>query len=115
MSQTPLLDTINLPQDLRRLDKKQLPQIAAELRAFLLDSIGKTGGHFASNLGAVELTIALHYVYDTPEDKWFGMSAIKAIRTKSLPAAKIKCTPCAATAVWRVFPNAASPNMTRLA
>ena len=69
MSQTPLLDTINLPQDLRRLDKKQLPQIAAELRAFLLDSIGKTGGHFASNLGAVELTIALHYVYDTPEDK----------------------------------------------
>ena len=69
MSQTPLLDTINLPQDLRRLDKKQLPQVAAELRAFLLDSIGKTGGHFASNLGAVELTIALHYVYDTPEDK----------------------------------------------
>ena len=69
MGQTPLLDTINLPQDLRRLDKKQLPQVAAELRAFLLDSIGKTGGHFASNLGAVELTIALHYVYDTPEDK----------------------------------------------
>ena len=69
MSQTPLLDTINLPQDLRRLDKKQLPQVAAELRVFLLDSIGKTGGHFASNLGAVELTIALHYVYDTPEDK----------------------------------------------
>ena len=69
MSHTPLLDTINLPQDLRRLDKKQLPQVAAELRAFLLDSIGKTGGHFASNLGAVELTIALHYVYDTPEDK----------------------------------------------
>ena len=68
MSQTPLLDTINLPQDLRRLDKKQLPQVAAELRAFLLDSIGKTGGHFASNLGAVELTIALHYVYNTPED-----------------------------------------------
>ena len=69
MSHTPLLDTINLPQDLRRLDKKQLPQVAAELRAFLLDSIGKTGGHFASNLGAVELTIALHYVYDAPEDK----------------------------------------------
>ena len=68
MSHTPLLDTINLPQDLCRLDKKQLPQVAAELRAFLLDSIGKTGGHFASNLGAVELTIALHYVYNTPED-----------------------------------------------
>ncbi|MGN6927461.1 1-deoxy-D-xylulose-5-phosphate synthase, partial [Neisseria sp. P0015.S010] len=47
---------------------KQLPQVAAELREFLLDSVGKTGGHFASNLGAVELTVALHYVYDTPED-----------------------------------------------
>ena len=69
MSHTPLLDTVDSPQDLRRLDKKQLPQVAAELREFLLDSIGKTGGHFASNLGAVELTIALHYVYDTPEDK----------------------------------------------
>ena len=68
MSHTPLLDTIHLPQDLRRLDKSLLPQVAAELRAFLLDSIGKTGGHFASNLGAVELTIALHYVYNTPED-----------------------------------------------
>ena len=68
MSHTPLLDTVGSPQDLRRLDKKQLPQVAAELREFLLDSIGKTGGHFASNLGAVELTIALHYVYNTPED-----------------------------------------------
>ena len=69
MSHTPLLDTVGSPQDLRRLDKKQLPQVAAELRGFLLDSIGKTGGHFASNLGAVELTVALHYVYHTPEDK----------------------------------------------
>ena len=68
MSHTPLLDTIHLPQDLRRLDKSLLPQVAAELRAFLLESVGQTGGHFASNLGAVELTIALHYVYDTPED-----------------------------------------------
>ncbi|WP_107855572.1 1-deoxy-D-xylulose-5-phosphate synthase [Neisseria weaveri] len=69
MSQTPLLDTIDLPEDLRLLDKKQLPQVAAELRSFLLDSVGQTGGHFASNLGAVELTVALHYVYNTPDDK----------------------------------------------
>ncbi|WP_304667587.1 1-deoxy-D-xylulose-5-phosphate synthase [Neisseria uirgultaei] len=69
MNPSPLLDLIDSPQDLRRLEKKQLPQVAAELRAFLLDSIGKTGGHFASNLGAVELTLALHYVYNTPEDK----------------------------------------------
>lgn len=68
MNPSPLLDIIDTPQDLRRLEKKQLPQVAAELREFLLNSVGKTGGHFASNLGAVELTVALHYVYDTPED-----------------------------------------------
>ncbi|HEZ7814736.1 TPA: 1-deoxy-D-xylulose-5-phosphate synthase [Neisseria meningitidis] len=69
MNPSPLLDLIDSPQDLRRLDKKQLPRLAGELRAFLLESVGQTGGHFASNLGAVELTIALHYVCNTPEDK----------------------------------------------
>ncbi|AHW74953.1 1-deoxy-D-xylulose-5-phosphate synthase [Neisseria meningitidis] len=69
MNPSPLLDLIDSPQDLRRLDKKQLPRLAGELRTFLLESVGQTGGHFASNLGAVELTVALHYVYNTPEDK----------------------------------------------
>ena len=68
MSQSPLLDTVNLPRDLRLLDKAELPQLCAELRAFLLKSVSATGGHFASNLGAVELAVALHYVYNTPED-----------------------------------------------
>ena len=68
MSHTPLLDTIKLPCDLRLLNKTELPQLSAELRDFLLESVSKTGGHFASNLGAVELTVALHYVYHTPED-----------------------------------------------
>ncbi len=65
---TPLLDKIHSPKDLRELPREQLPQLATELREFLLDSVGKTGGHFASNLGVIELTIALHYVYDTPHD-----------------------------------------------
>lgn len=65
---TTLLDKILFPKDLRELDLMQLPQLAAELREFLLQSVGRTGGHFASNLGAVELTIALHYVYNTPID-----------------------------------------------
>ncbi|WP_127242605.1 1-deoxy-D-xylulose-5-phosphate synthase [Neisseria meningitidis] len=69
MNPSPLLDLIDSPQDLRRLDKKQLPRLAGELRTFLLESVGQTGGHFASNLGAGELTVALHYVYNTPEDK----------------------------------------------
>lgn len=68
MNPTPLLDTIDLPQDVRRLQKTQLPELADELRAYLLESVSKTGGHFASNLGAVELTVALHYVYQTPYD-----------------------------------------------
>ncbi|PIT07793.1 1-deoxy-D-xylulose-5-phosphate synthase [Snodgrassella alvi] len=68
MNPTPLLDAIDLPQDVRRLQKNQLPQLVNELRAYLLESVSKTGGHFASNLGAVELTVALHYVYHTPQD-----------------------------------------------
>jgi len=64
-----LLNTINDPADLRKLDRRDLPQLAAELRAFLIDSVSKTGGHLSSNLGTVELTIALHYVYDTPHDR----------------------------------------------
>ncbi|WP_374705057.1 1-deoxy-D-xylulose-5-phosphate synthase [Andreprevotia sp. IGB-42] len=69
MTNTRLLDRVACPADLRRLERKQLPQLADELRAFLLDSISQTGGHFASNLGAVELTVALHYVFDTPNDR----------------------------------------------
>ncbi|ORF25244.1 1-deoxy-D-xylulose-5-phosphate synthase [Snodgrassella alvi] len=68
MNPTPLLDTIDLPQDVRRLQKTQLPKLVDELRAYLLESVSKTGGHFASNLGAIELTVALHYVYQTPYD-----------------------------------------------
>jgi 1-deoxy-D-xylulose-5-phosphate synthase len=64
-----LLKTINDPSELRRLDKRQLHQLADELRAYVLDSVSKTGGHLSSNLGTVELSIALHYVYDTPEDR----------------------------------------------
>lgn len=66
---TPLLDTINSPLQLRQLDRKQLIQLAQELRSFLVGSVAKTGGHLASNLGVVELTIALHYVFNTPDDR----------------------------------------------
>lgn len=66
---TPLLNTIDLPSQLRQLERKQLVQLADELRLFLIDSVAKTGGHLASNLGVVELTIALHYVFNTPDDR----------------------------------------------
>ncbi|CAJ0807609.1 1-deoxy-D-xylulose-5-phosphate synthase [Ralstonia flaminis] len=64
-----LLKTIDDPADLRRLDRRQLGPLASELRAFVLDSVSQTGGHLSSNLGTVELTIALHYVFNTPEDR----------------------------------------------
>jgi 1-deoxy-D-xylulose-5-phosphate synthase len=64
-----LLNSINDPADLRKLDRRQLGQLADELRAFILESVSKTGGHLSSNLGTVELTIALHYVFNTPEDR----------------------------------------------
>ncbi len=66
---TPLLDTVQSPDDLRRLAPEQLPELAAELRQFLLESVSRTGGHLSSNLGTVELTIALHYVFETPRDR----------------------------------------------
>ncbi len=65
----PLLDTISFPSQLRELDQKKLPQVAKELRSFLIESVAKTGGHLSSNLGTVELTIALHYVFNTPQDQ----------------------------------------------
>ncbi len=64
-----LLDSIHSPKDLRNLPRQQLQSLADELRAFLLDSVSQTGGHLSSNLGTVELSVALHYVYNTPEDR----------------------------------------------
>ena len=66
---TDLLKTIDSPADLRRLQRTDLPQLADELRHCVLDNVSKTGGHLSSNLGTVELTVALHYVFNTPEDR----------------------------------------------
>jgi 1-deoxy-D-xylulose-5-phosphate synthase len=66
---TPLLDTIEIPSDLRKLEAKQLRQVADELRAEMVDAVSVTGGHLGAGLGVVELTVALHYVFDTPDDR----------------------------------------------
>src|SRR5712672_4145025 len=66
---TPLLDTINIPADLRHLDEKQLRQVADELRAETISAVAVTGGHLGAGLGVVELTVALHYLFDTPRDR----------------------------------------------
>src|SRR6185503_6303535 len=66
---TPLLDTVRLPSDLRALSKEQLPQLADELRQETISAVSVTGGHLGAGLGVVELTVALHYVFDTPKDR----------------------------------------------
>ncbi len=66
---TPMLDSIDTPADLRLLSERELKNLADELRHFLLYSVGQTGGHFAAGLGVIELTLALHYVFDTPDDR----------------------------------------------
>ncbi len=68
-SHFPLLDTLHTPEDLRQLALEQLPQLAVELRLFLLESLHSVGGHLGAGLGVIELTIALHYVYETPVDR----------------------------------------------
>ncbi len=65
----PRLSRITTPADLRRFEESELPAIAEELRAYLIESVGKSGGHFGAGLGVIELTVALHYLYDTPEDR----------------------------------------------
>src|SRR6218665_229438 len=65
----PLLSRIDSPADIKRLSRAELKQLAVELRDHLLQSVARTGGHLSSNLGTVELTIALHYVFDTPNDR----------------------------------------------
>ncbi len=69
MSNTPLLDLVPLPHDLRKRQDEELPQLAAELRADLIEQVSKTGGHLGAGLGVVELTIALHHTFNTPDDR----------------------------------------------
>jgi len=69
MSKTPLLDKINYPHDLRLLDKKNLEPLAKELREEMIDAVSVTGGHLGAGLGVVELTLAIHYIFDTPKDR----------------------------------------------
>src|SRR5580698_4559547 len=68
-NRTPLLDQINVPADLRKFPESDLRQVADELRGELIDAVSITGGHFGAGLGVVELTVALHYVFDTPHDR----------------------------------------------
>ncbi len=68
-SKTPLLDTVNIPEDIRDYTPEQLRQLADELRAETIDAVSITGGHLGAGLGVVELTVALHHLFNTPDDR----------------------------------------------
>ena len=78
-----LLEKINNPDDLKKLSIGELKILAEQIRLFLLKSVSRTGGHLSSNLGVVELTIAMHYVFDFKRTDCFGMSGINVMRIKS--------------------------------
>jgi 1-deoxy-D-xylulose-5-phosphate synthase len=82
-SPTPLLDTVLEPADLRRLPKARLRQVADELRRETIDAVSVTGGHLGAGLGVVELTVALHYVFDTPDDRLVWDVGHQAYPTRS--------------------------------
>src|SRR3981081_3872895 len=82
---TPLLDAIATPADLRRLSEKDLRQVADELRAETISAVAVTGGHLGAGLGVVELTVALHYLFDTPHDKLLWDVGHQAYPHKILP------------------------------
>ncbi|MDD2865679.1 MAG: 1-deoxy-D-xylulose-5-phosphate synthase, partial [Methylococcales bacterium] len=101
----PLLDKINTPTDIRQLEKDQLPQLCQEVREFLTKSVSVSGGHFAAGLGTVEVTVALHYVFDTPNDKLVWDVGHQAYPHKILTGRKDKMTTIRAKNGVSAFPN----------
>ncbi|MDG2420386.1 MAG: 1-deoxy-D-xylulose-5-phosphate synthase [Gammaproteobacteria bacterium] len=102
---TPLLDQVNNPTDLKKLDIEQLSTLADELRLFLLYSVGQTGGHFGAGLGVVELTIALHYVFDTPYDQLVWDVGHQAYPHKILTGRRDKMLTMRQAGGLAAFPN----------
>ena len=101
-----LLDKIDQPSDLKKLNAQQVEKLCAEIRHFMLENISKTGGHLASNLGTVELTVALHRVLETPKDKIVFDVGHQCYTHKLLPDAGSSLIICGS---WMVFPASRTP------
>lgn len=114
MSKYTILDKINTPSDLKLIPESQLKILSAELRAFLVDTLDVSGGHFASSLGATELTVALHYVYNAPYDNIVWDVGHQTYIHKILTGRKDKLVTIKKMAVFQVFLNAVRVNMTPL-
>jgi 1-deoxy-D-xylulose-5-phosphate synthase len=103
----PILETINLPSDLRKLNKDQLKPLAKELREYLTHTVSVSGGHFSAGLGTVELTIALHYVFNTPEDQLVWDVGHQAYPHKILTGRKGRMTTIRTLGGIAAFPSRA--------
>jgi hypothetical protein len=103
-----LLPSIETPSDLQLLSEEQLIELATEIRAFIVDAVTKTGGHLGSNLGVVELTIALHRVFDSPRDVLLFDTGHPASRRPSSCAASSRAT-AGTGGSWRSWATARSP------
>ena len=102
-SNTPLLDRVQTPEDLRKIGEAELPQLAAELRQETIDAVSITGGHLGAGLGVVELTVALHYVFDTPRDRLIWDVSHQAYPHKILTGRRGRSARCASLAACRVL------------
>ena len=110
--ETPLLDTVNYPADLRKLEKSQLRQLADELRAEMIDAVSVTGGHLGSGLGVVELTTAIHYVFNTPDDRLVWDVGHQCYPHKILTGAATVFARCVRAAVSPGSPSGRKANTT---
>lgn len=108
------LERADLPADLKKMNRKELNALAAQIRQFLIESVSKTGGHLASNLGVVELTIALHRVFDLPDDKIVFDVGHQSYVHKILTGRKEKFPTLRQEGGFPAFQRRARANMTRL-
>lgn len=106
---TPLLDAIDHPQQLRQLEHSQLLQVADELRQYILYAAGQSGGHFGANLGVVELTVALHYCFNTPNDRLVWDVGHQAYPHKILTGRREQITTIRAKMDWLLSQPEKSP------
>ena len=105
-STTPLLDKVKIPADLRRLPESDLRAIAEDVRRATIDAVSVTGGHLGSSLGVVELTVALHYVFNTPADRIIWDVGHQAYPHKILTGRRDRMRPCARPMACPASPNA---------
>ena len=102
---TPLLNAIDHPQQLRLLERSQLEQVADELRQYILYAAGQSGGHFGANLGVIELTVALHYCFNTPHDRLIWDVGHQAYPHKALTGRREQLTTIRAKDGLAAFPS----------